>query len=73
MPIMQAQRIDTTIQPGGILTVRGLPFPDGAEVEVIVLAKTPRAGSAYPLRGTPYRFDDPLEPAVAPDEWEATQ
>jgi hypothetical protein len=70
---MQAHRIDTTIQPGGTLTVQGLPVPDGARVEVIVLVKSEPARSAHPLRGTPYRFDEPLEPAVPVDEWESAR
>ncbi|MFT3772222.1 MAG: hypothetical protein QM820_43020 [Minicystis sp.] len=70
---MQAHRIETTIQPGGTLAVKGLPVPDGAQVEVIVLVKDEPNRKAYPLRGTPYRLDDPTEPAVSADEWEATR
>lgn len=70
---MQAHRIETTIQPGGTLAVQGLPVPDGAHVEVIVLVKDEPARKAYPLRGTPYRFDEPLEPAVPESEWEAAR
>jgi hypothetical protein len=70
---MQAHRIDTTVQPGGTLTVRGLPVPDGTAVEVIVLVKGPAGPSRYPLRGTPYRFDEPLEPAASAEEWEAAR
>lgn len=27
----------------------------------------------YPLRGTVLRYDDPFEPAVPPEDWEANQ
>lgn len=67
---MQAHRVETTIQPGGTLMVQGLPVPDGAQVEVIVLVKEVPARSRYPLRGTPYRFDEPFAP-VDSDAWEA--
>jgi hypothetical protein len=70
---MQAHRIETTIQPGGTLAVRGLPLAEGAEVEIIILVKDQPRAKAYPLRGTPYRFDEPTEPAVSPDQWEAVR
>ena len=68
---MQAHRIDATIQQGGALAVQGLPLPEGTRVEVIVLLKDEPLRSAYPLRGTVYRYEDPFEPAVHPSEWEA--
>lgn len=68
---MQAHRIETIIQPGGGLAVQGLPVREGAHVEVIVLVKEEPARSTYPLRGTPYRFDEPFEPAVPASAWEA--
>ena len=68
---MQAHRIETTILPGGTLAVRGLPVAEGAEVEIIILVKDQPRTKVYPLRGTPYRLDDPTEPAVPPSEWEA--
>lgn len=34
-------------------------------------AGTEEQASRYPLRGTPYTYLDPLEPVVAPEEWEA--
>ncbi len=63
---MQAHRVETTIQPGGTLVVHGLPVPDGTHVEVIVLVKEipVPAGSRYPLRGTPYRYDEPFDPVT---------
>jgi hypothetical protein len=67
---MQAHRIEATIQPGGTLTLHGLPVRDGASVEVIVLVRDEPAGSLHPLRGTPYRLEEPFAPAV-PEGWEA--
>ena len=67
---MQAHRIETTIRLGGTLTVQGLPVREGTSVEVIVLIKDEPGSSSHPLRGTPYRFDEPFEPAV-PEGWEA--
>lgn len=70
---MQAHRIETTMQAGGTLVVRGLPVADGAQVEIIILVKDEPRAKAYPLRSTPYRFDEPTEPAVPADDWEAAR
>ena len=70
---VQAHRIETTIQPGGTLAVQGLPVREGARVEVIVLVKDEPAHPLHPLRGTPYRFDDPFEPAVPATDWKAAR
>lgn len=70
---MRAYRIQTTIQPGGALVVQGLPVRDGTQVELIVLVKDEPQSSAYPLRGTQYRFDEPFEPAVPATEWDAAK
>ena len=69
---MDAFRIDATVQPGGTLIVRGLPFPSGRVVEVIVLEH----GEVHPpakdrLAGTPIVYINPTEP-VAMEDWEAS-
>jgi hypothetical protein len=55
----------------GKLSIGGLPFRKGDEVEVIVLiqerAKTAR--ERYPLRGTPISYHQPFD-GVAEDEWD---
>ena len=71
---MEAHRTEATVGGDGSVTVRGLPFPEGEAVEVIVLpaqgaatdrppATRPRrqAGSAKGLITVPDDFDDPLE------------
>lgn len=67
---MQAHRIETTIQSGGTLAVRGLPIADGAKVELIILVKDEPRAKVYPLRGTTYRLDEPTEPTVPAEEWQ---
>ena len=69
---MQAHRADLTVSGDGSVTIRGLPFPEGAEVEVIVLPRAPSAeGSPAPLRGSVRRYDAPFEPAVEAADWDA--
>ena len=74
---MEAHRTEATVGGDGSVTVRGLPFPEGEAVEVIVLpsARTEGAapgdtpdvrtrrqfGSAKGLLTVPDDFDDPLD------------
>ena len=71
---MHAHRIETTINQDGTLTLNGIPFQAGDEVEVIILQRPtkPDGNSPYPLRGQPVQYDAPTEP-VAENEWDALQ
>lgn len=57
---MQAYKVRGRIGEGGSLTLENLPFPVGAEVEVIVLAEASktREQARYPLRGTDVWYTD---------------
>ena len=70
---MQAHRTETVIKTNGTLTLEELPFKEGDVVEVIVLERQtkPETDNPYPLRGTLYQYDDPFEPVVPPEDWEA--
>jgi hypothetical protein len=69
---MEAYKTERTIEDDRTLTLAELPFPVGERVEVIVLPVGRRElKDGYPLRGTPYRYDQPTEP-VAEDTWEAS-
>ena len=67
---MNAHRVETTIDQDGTLTLNGLPFQAGAEVEVIILERPamPGGDNPYPLRDQPVQYDAPTEP-VAENEW----
>jgi len=66
--------LEATIQADGTLTLSELPFSAGETVEVTIHDKKPQSqpDSRYPLRGLPYRYDNPTEP-VAEDDWFANQ
>jgi hypothetical protein len=68
---MEAYRTETTLTEDGTVTVAPLPFKAGQRVEVIILPASPsRTGRGHErLRGMVARYDDPLEPAVPPEEW----
>lgn len=72
---LQAHRVETTLTQDGTLTLDHLPFPAGTAVEVIVLPRVApsQAQNRYPLRGTPYSYQEPTEPAIAAEEWDALQ
>lgn len=69
-----AYRTRIHIAEDGTLTLSGLPFAAGEEVEVIVLAELPdaRDEDRYPLRGEPLRYEDPFTPLDESD-WQALQ
>jgi len=71
---MNAHRVETTINQDGTLTINGLPFQAGDEVEVIIFERTQKqsGNNPYPLRGRPVRYGAPTEP-VAENEWDALQ
>ena len=71
---MEAFKTEAEVSENGTLTLHGVPFSKGERVEVIVLrthAAPPDTDDPYPLRGTVIKYDDPFEPAISPDEWEA--
>lgn len=67
---MLTYRIETTISPNRVLTIRDVPFRVGERVEVIILSlpyKSER-GERYPLRGKPFHYIAPFD-SVAENEW----
>ena len=71
---MQAHKIETVVGADGTIILEKLPFKEGGTVEVIILGQQTESPTSnpYPLRGTtPYRYDDPFEPLVPAEDWEA--
>lgn len=75
---MEAIRLETTVQANGVVTLSGLPFEVGKQVEVIVLeansqAATPKEAlfeeaAIHPFQGQPGAYlQDPFAPAL-PEE-----
>lgn len=72
---MQPYTATVKLDQNGIIKLASVPFEAGDLVNVLV---TPvickhEASERFPLRNTVYRFDDPLAPAVSPEDWEANQ
>jgi len=70
---MASYRATLTVKSDGELTLKHLPFRTGEEVRVTVEAASPQQlpQDRFPLRGTPYRYDDPFEPAAGIEDWES--
>ncbi len=70
---MQAHRVETTVQPNGKIILENLPFDVGKMVEIIVLETNDKTEqeTKNPLRGTLLKYEDPFEPAVPLEDWEA--
>ena len=76
---MQAIRVTKTLDSETLYLPQLRPFM-GQEVEIIVLPTEARVEmlsehntTTNPLAGSVLRYDDPFEPAVSADEWEANQ
>ena len=71
---MQPYRLETTVSEQGTLIIKGVPFPAGEHVEVIIreIESVSTDSLRYPLRGTPYELHQPFE-SVAEEEWEVLQ
>jgi hypothetical protein len=71
---MKAHRAETTVSGDGSVTVRGVPFQKGEEVEVIILPRQAEASASKSesLIGSVRRYDRPFEPATDPTEWDAS-
>jgi len=69
---MELHQIQKPVLPNGTIVIDELPFAAGEMVK-ITIEKAPKfdPDNPYPLRGTPYRYDDPFGPAVPLDEWDA--
>ena len=69
---MNAHKLTAKLTKNGKLVLTNLPFHAGETVEVIVLAPlNPPNSSPSPLEGTVVSYDEPFEPAVATEDWEA--
>ena len=69
---MESYNVKTRVLNDGVLTIKGLPFKSGEQVEIIIKSQNrkEKLKNAYSLRGKPFRYIDPFN-SVAEDDWEA--
>ena len=67
---MATFKTKANVAENGTLTVVGLPFRSGEQVEVTIeqIEEAQEEKARYPLRGKPYKYDRPFE-GVALDDW----
>jgi hypothetical protein len=75
---MNTHKLALTLTEDGKLMLTDLPFHAGDTVEIILLEHPNKQfsqvfSSEYPLKGTVLRYDDPFEPAVPIEDWDALQ
>ena len=68
---MTPYRADATVSSDGSVTLRDVPFPEGEEVEVIVVPRPRPDAAPTSLRGSVRQYERPFEAAADADEWEA--
>jgi hypothetical protein len=63
------------VENGVIIVDEPIDLPEGTVVQIQPIVKTSDSdhSAIKSLRGTPYRFDDPLSPACDESDWEALQ
>jgi hypothetical protein len=70
---MSIYRIEITILSDGTITLSDLPFQAGDKVEIVVREReSKKTSKRYPLRGKPFRYDNPFD-SVAEDTWSVMQ
>ncbi|MGB7203158.1 MAG: hypothetical protein WBD16_12980 [Pyrinomonadaceae bacterium] len=64
-------RIETIVGSHGTIHLEDLPLDEGEKVEVIIHKMgSPKNGeNPYPLRGTPYSYEDPFSPLISLEDW----
>jgi hypothetical protein len=69
---METLRVEKIIQSNGTIVLENLPFDEGEKVEIIISKSGAESEkNCYPLRGTVYKYENPFESAVPPEDWEA--
>ena len=67
---MKELKVKVLVLDDGRIVIDGVPVTEGQQVEVTIRIEDPVLPS-YPLRGLPFRLDDPFGPAVDESEWNA--
>lgn len=74
---MTTYKTTAKVGKNGKIVLENLPFEDGVRVEVTVetvsTVARPWPRPEHPMIGSVLRYDDPLEPACPPEEWEAVK
>ncbi len=67
---METYKTKAKVKNNHRIQIENVPFNDGETVEITIDKIKEDNTSAYPLRGTKYKYEDPFEPAFPPKDWE---
>ena len=72
---MKAHRLEITLTENGALNLKDLPFQAGESVEIIILENqsSQQQANQRKLKGTIIQYEQPFEPAIPSEDWEALQ
>lgn len=70
MNTIKTFKVKTKVRKNHQIQIENVPFQDGDTVEITINNVKEDNSSKYRLRGTKYKYDNPFEPVVHPDEWE---
>lgn len=71
---MDLHHLQTSVLPNGTIVIEDPPFEAGELVNVTLeKGKKIDIDDPYPLRGTPYSYEDPFSPLLEPDDWKPFQ
>lgn len=67
---MEIHQIQKTVLPNGTIVIENLPFKAGAKVDITIeKSRETDSENLYPLRGTPYSYEDPFSPLISSEDW----
>ena len=67
---MELHYIQKPVLPNGTIVINELPFKAGEMINITLeKAKQIDPNNPYPLRGTPYSYEDPFSPLLDPEDW----
>ena len=67
---MELHQIKKAVLPNGTIVIDNHPFEVGEMVNVtIVKSAKIDPENPYPLRGTPYSYEDPFSPLLGPEDF----
>ncbi len=69
---MKAHRSNAIVSDNGSITIHGVPFHHGENVEVFVFPFRPKVKygkGEMPLKGSVLKYERPFDPAVDPEDW----
>ena len=67
---MDLHHIQAPVLPNGTIVIDEVPFAAGEMINITLeKAKKIDPNNPYPLRGTPYSYEDPFSPLFDPEDW----